>query len=227
MKKLFLLISCAAVLFTGCIGINYGFKTVRCNGPVEEVYFEDLKDFSKIEAFASVDLNIVQADTFSVKVTANKEVFDYLEYQIKDETLHLVTKDSVALRAEKYVVDITLPYIEKIEVFGAGDVDFKGNYASDKSLAIDVNGAADINIGKMQVPSVSIDVNGAGDIAINDLDAEMLSIEVNGAGDVVVAGKCEKCSFSVNGAGDIDAKNLECNDVKTHKSGLASIALKK
>lgn len=227
MKKLFLLISCAAVLFTGCINLNYGFKTVRCNGPVEEMYFEDLKDFSQIEVFGSIELNIAQADNYSVKVTANKEVFDYLNYQLEDEKLLLVTKDSVAIRADKYVVDITLPSIENIVVYGAADVDFKGSYVSDNGLAFEVNGAADINIAKIQVPSVSIDVNGAGDIAIDDMDVEKLSIEVNGAGDVVVAGKCGTANFSVNGAGDIDAKNLDCEDINTHKSGLASIALKK
>ena len=60
-----------------------------------------------------------------------------------------------------------------------------------------------------------------------DIDEDELAVSVNGAGDVEVSGKAGKARFSVAGAGDIDALGLDVQDVETHKTGIASIKLKK
>ena len=52
-------------------------------------------------------------------------------------------------------------------------------------------------------------------------------LTVNGAGDVQVSGKAGKARLKVSGAGDIDVSRLECSDIDTHKSGIASIKLPK
>jgi hypothetical protein len=51
-------------------------------------------------------------------------------------------------------------------------------------------------------------------------------VSISGAGDVDLSGKAARAEFTVAGAGDIDARGLDCTDVQTHKSGIASIKLK-
>jgi hypothetical protein len=224
MKKLFVM-AAAVALLSSCINLNInGGKAVICKGPVVEKEMEGLTDFSGITANGSVDLYFSQTSTFSVKVKANEEVFDYLDYKVEKGELILGTKDNANIRAEEYKVTITLPEVTKIHVNGAADVYQQGEYCSNKPLNIHVNGAGDINLKeKLQVPAMGIHVNGAGDIRIEDMDVDELTIKVNGAGDAVLGGKAASAHFSVNGAGDIDARNLQCEKTTTQKAGLASI----
>ena len=225
MKKL-LYSLCALAIVASCVNINVGSgNAIHCKGPVVEKSME-LSDFSSIVVNGSSDLNFTQADAFSVVVTANEEVFEYLDYKVEDGVLIIRHKNNVNIRAEKYEVAVSLPLVESITVNGAADVDQKGAYTADKDLSVQVNGAGDLNFAGISVPGLRFTVNGASDIKASGLDVQNLSVSVNGAGDAVLSGKAASASFSVNGAGDIDARNLECENVSTHKAGVASIRLK-
>jgi hypothetical protein len=229
MKKLFLLLGCTALLSSSCLNMNIGgMKTVVCKGPVETKVIEGLTDFSSITVIGTADLFFTQSDTYCVSVEANEEVFEHLDYKVENGTLILGAKDSANIRASKYEVTVSLPYIEAIVVAGAADVKQKGEYKADKDFTAVVNGAGDLYFyEKFVVPTLSVNVNGAGDIKVSDIEVENLSVSVNGAGDAVLAGKAKTASFSVNGAGDIDASELDYEQVTTHKAGIASIQLKK
>ena len=170
-------------------------------------------------------MEIFQGD-FAVSVKANEEVFDHLDYEVVDGVLVIKTKDNVGIRAEEYDITVSLPVLTALTVNGAGDVDIKNGYTSDNGLDIVINGAGDFEISGITVPSLNIGLNGAGDIDITDMNVDKLSVSINGAGDVDLSGKAASASFNVSGAGDIDARNLDCADVQTHKSGIASIRLK-
>ena len=225
MKKV-LVALCTLVLATGCFNIHInGTKSISCKGPVVEKDME-LSDFTAIVLNGSSDLTFSQADAFSVVVTANEEVFDHIDYKVENGVLVIGTKDGVNIRAERYDVAVTLPYLESITLNGAADINQKGPYVSDKDLKVQVNGAGDLNFLSIQVPSLLFGANGASDINASGLDVQNLTVSVNGAGDAVLSGKAASAVFSVNGAGDIDARELECGTVSTHKAGVASIRLK-
>lgn len=233
MKKIVSLIGaamlCAACVFpiSGTKGINVnGGKKVTCRGPVTTKTF-DLTGFEAITVNGSADMELFQGDQFQVLVKANEEVFDYLDYKVEDGVLVIETKDHVNIRAEEYDITITIPLLKELTVNGAGDVDLKTGYESSEGLRVVINGAGDFELSGIRVPSLSFALNGAGDIEADNLDLGELNLAVNGAGDIDVSGKADKASFSVSGAGDIDATRLECPNVQTHKSGMASIRLSK
>ena len=211
-------------MLSSCININVSpnGKAIRCKGPVTEKSM-DLKDFSSIVVNGSADMNLYQGDAFSVVVTANEEVFQYLDYRVEDGVLILATKDNVQIRAEKHELAVTLPCLESLQVNGAADVEIPDGYVSGKALNIVVNGAGDFDFESVAVPSVAFTLNGAGDIDANGLDVEKVSVTVNGAGDIVLAGRATEAYISVHGAGDVDARELVCDKWETHRAGLATI----
>ena len=226
MKKVFAIAACVLALSSCIFNINGDMgKKVTCKGPVVTKTL-DFSDFEAITINGGADIEIIQGDEFKVSVKANEEVFDHLDYEVSGHTLLIKTKDNVGIRAEEYDITVTLPLLTDITVNGAGDVDLKNGYISDKDLEIEINGAGDIEVTGIQVPSLSIGLNGAGDIEANDLNVGKLSVSISGAGDVDLSGTAGSAKFSVSGAGDIDAVNLDCDDVQTHKSGIASIRLK-
>ena len=199
-------------------------KKVTCKGPVITKSF-DFTGFEAITVNGGADLDLIQGD-FQVSVKANEDVFDHLDYEVTDGVLVIKTKNDVGIRAEEYDITVSLPVLTAITVNGAADFDLKNGYTADSDLDIEINGAGDLDITGITVPSLNIVVNGAGDIDINDMNVQKLSVIISGAGDVDLSGKASSASFNVSGAGDIDARNLDCDDVHTHKSGVASIRLK-
>lgn len=222
MKKLFFIL-CTLALTCSCFSIHYNSnsKRVVCKGPVVEKSL-DLSGFNAITVTGSADMIIGQSQTFSVKVNANEEAFDYLDYVVEDGTLVLKTKDNVQIVAKTYKVYITLPCLENLTVNGAADADIR-DYSADKDLTVVVNGAGDFEINGIKVPALHFTVNGAGDVDASELDVQDLTVIVNGAGDVNLSGKATKAYFGVSGAGDIDAEELEMEDYEVRKTGLASI----
>lgn len=226
MKRILLALMVLAASCSCTFNINVGNgKRVVCKGPEVEQSL-DLKDFSSICINGSSDLFLSQADSFCVKIKANEEVFQYLNFHVEDGTLVLENKDNVQIVAKTFKVYVSLPCLENLIVNGSADAQLN-NYRSDKELTVKVNGAGDFDLSHISVPAFSVTVNGAGDLEVEDIQTNTVSISVNGAGDVTLSGKTDTANLSVSGAGDIDASELEAREWNTRKTGIASIKTSK
>ena len=223
MKRIAVIALVAAVISACTFTVNGG-KTVRCKGPVVDKMF-DLKDFQEIVINGSSDIKLMQGERFLVTVHANEEAYQYLNYFVQDGVLHLETIDNVTIVAEENEVTVALPVLKSITVNGAADADMSG-YTFSEDLSIEVNGAGDLDFSFIRVPELSIMVKGAGDIDLNSIEVDKLKVDVHGAGDIQVSGKAGKAVFGVSGVGDIKAQDLDCDNIETHKSGMASIKTK-
>ena len=225
MRKI-VLVFCMAVALTGCnFSLNSNSKRVICRGDVIVKNLEtelNLRDFDQIVINGAADIQYVQNERFSVKVEANEQVFEHLNYSVENGVLKLENKDNVQIVADKFDVYISSPVLKAVGVNGASDASIL-SLQSEEDLAITVNGAGDIELKNITVPTLSFTINGAGDLDAQGLDVEKLLVSVNGAGDVDVSGKAGYASFSVSGAGDVDARGLECDNIEKRKSGVASI----
>ena len=220
MKKVWMAALCAAAVLTGC-SINLNRNVVFCKGEVLHKDME-LTGFDRIQINGSADLEFVQAQESKVSVTANEEVFQYLNFHVKDGVLILEPVDSVQIKAETFDVFVSAPVLKDITVNGAADARVTG-VDSDETLAITVNGAGDIKLKDIRVPRLDFSVNGAGDLDAAGLKVGKLSVNVRGAGDADLSGEAGSAVLSVSGAGDVNARGLSCPDIQVHKSGAARI----
>ena len=204
-------------------GVRFaGGKTVRCGGPVE-VRDMDLTGFNAITVNGRADIDFTQSDVFGVTVSANEEAFDHLDFHVDGSQLILENKEHVNIICEELSVKISAPVIESITINGAADLDLEGGYHSDKDFMVLVNGAGDLFLSSVSVPTLSLQVNGAADLETRSIDVSALEVEVNGAGDVKASGKAGKASFSISGAGAVDARGLQADEWIESKSGIARI----
>jgi len=228
MKKV-LFALCTLVLATSCIysvNLKLGNRVV-CKGEVETHEME-LGPFSQVVLNGAADLKITQKEACTVKVVANEEVFDYLDFRVEDDVLILETKKdgkTVQISAKTFCIHISAPVLESLTVNGAADAEME-DYSADKDFALTINGAGDLEMESIKVPTLSFLINGAGDLEVSDIDVETLNISVNGAGDVEVSGKAGSASMRVTGAGDIDASGLDCPNIEKSKTGAASIRIR-
>ena len=201
-----------------------GKDAVKGEGPVVSKTFEDLKDFDAIEINGQADVTFTQSAAYEVTLHTQENILDYVDYHLEGTTLVIQLKDRRTARAEKYDLVIQAPDLRKIEVNGAADLKMPAGLRTEGDLAVEVNGAGDLDFAGIRCNSLKMTANGAADITASALDVQSLKVEVNGAGDVNLDGQAGDASLSVNGAGDIDARNLKvAGKVSKHASGLAKI----
>lgn len=229
--KQILSLAAAALLCASCFHVNSNFKgtvggkdAVKGEGPVVSKTFEDLKDFDAIEINGQADVTFTQSAAYEVTLHTQENILDYVDYHLEGTTLVIQLKDRRTARAEKYDLVIQAPDLRKIEVNGAADLKMPAGLRTEGDLAVEVNGAGDLDFAGIRCNSLKMTANGAADITASALDVQSLKVEVNGAGDVNLDGQAGDASLSVNGAGDIDARNLKvAGKVSKHASGLAKI----
>ena len=229
--KQILSLAAAALLCASCFHVNSNFKgtvggkdAVKGEGPVVSKTFEDLKDFDAIEINGQADVTFTQSAAYEVTLHTQENILDYVDYHLEGTTLVIQLKDRRTARAEKYDLVIQAPDLRKIEVNGAADLKMPAGLRTEGDLAVEVNGAGDLDFAGIRCNSLKMTANGAADITASALDVQSLKVEVNGAGDVNLDGQAGDASLSVNGAGDIDTRNLKvAGKVSKHASGLAKI----
>jgi len=227
MKKMMMALVALALL-TSC---NYSFNIgnnkniVLCKGEVETRSF-DFTDFDQIVINGAADLAYTQSTACSVKVEANADVFQYLNYRVEKGVLILETKDKVQPMAETFNIYVSSPVLKTVAMNGAAEATFEG-IDSRQDLAITVNGSTECEMKDICVPTLNFTINGAGELKASRLRVGKLYLSVNGAGEADLSGSADYASFSVNGAGDIDARGLICPNIEKSSSGVSKIRTNK
>lgn len=198
-------------------------------------------DFSAIQLNGNVDIHVTQGDTISIRAYGNEKAIDEYQFSFNSDndgctTLtvslngftwdatkenHNVNKSTPAIS-----VYVTVPKIEDITIYGAGDIDIKETFKQEESLNVNINGAGDFDTDHIEVSNLHVNVNGAGDVSIDKAKCmNNVSCNINGAGDVGGKFKCKNLEFVVNGAGNIDAK-VKCYELTAACNGVGDIKLK-
>lgn len=222
MKKTAVLLALAAMLCS-CINVNVnGGNTVKCAGEVVE---RDMafSGFTGIKVEGAAEIDFCQANTFKVLVTANEEVFNYLDYTIKGNDLVLSTINHVNISAKVYKVLIEAPVITSIDIEGAAKMHLPGGYSSSEKLEIEIDGAGKLDFRGIDVPTLDLQINGAGEFDLAGIKVGTLEIEVNGAGKGAVSGVADFARISVAGTARINTAGLQCPSIEKHVDGLAVI----
>ena len=196
--RVFIFVLVASVLFSSCQ--LFGGKRVNGNGKIvtEEVA---AGSFHSIDVSGAVEVRIRQNSTPSVKIETDENLLDYLDIDVRGNTLVIKTKRGVNLRPSKEViVYATAPAFREIEASGACNIISDNLISGNGALEIRASGATNIN---MQVT------------------LPRLTTDVSGSGEVVLKGTAKEFAGSISGAGSIRAFELITDDTELDLSGAA------
>ena len=218
----------AVAMLTSCnVRVN---KTV--SGYVEES--RELTGFERIAMMGSMDVEYIQADSFSVKVHApNVEEMKKVETEVEGNELKISMKNSSnffrfdSSDADNITVYVTSPDFLGVRLLGSGDflsdqpldtdtltIELRGsgdirfnNVICDK-VCVSLIGSGDVSLDRVQTQWGQLDVIGSGDIeAFFDQSGEV-NAQVKGSGDIEMKGTVRKMNKLVRGSGDIDTDEL-------------------
>ena len=217
MKNHFLIIA-AAIMGMALVSCNinvegetFGGKTIKGDGNVVTRNF-DVTAFNEISAALPATVTFTVSDNYSCTVTVDENLFDYLEIKVDEGDLllsKLKEHKNVNLRATKFVIDITAPNVENINLAGSGTFNVLSPLNNEK-MEVNVAGSGDVFFKQpVAANEISLNVAGSGTLDCVELTAETLEANVAGSGELIVQqGAVKKAEANVAGSGDI---NLACD----------------
>ena len=191
-----------------CVVALAGIGSVIAADTSEET--RDVAAFSRIKNKGSFEVHVTVGGAQSVKITADSDVIDKIETEVRGDTLNIEFENATGWKRNRRIevlrVDITVPSLEAALVYGSGDFTINGITSGDFETS----------------------VRGSGDVSIIDATINDLSIDIKGSGDVEVSGTCETLDVEVKGSGDVNARTMECvsGDVGIMGSGDVAVYLK-
>ena len=177
-------------LFVGCGAIVTG------SGNLETEIF-DFSDFTKIEAQNGFQVELTQSSAYSIEITADDNVQEYIEVTKSGDTLRIRLTgfryyNSVTLEAK-----ITMPDIYGINLSGGSQADITG-FNSRHDLSVELSGGSRLN----------------GDITADDAE-----FDLSGGSRVELVGSADDLSVNSSGGSQLLLEDYAVDDADINISG--------
>lgn len=194
----------AAVGLTGCRGVVKGSDTL-------ETQTFDVNNFTMLEIASTFNAEVEQSTFYSVAVTANDNIFKYVEVVKTGDRLRVDLKPDYAFTNLDLSVKITMPELKSVEVSGASRATIEG-FRSSNDLIAEVSGASMLDLTDIHAANIDFNVSGAstllGTVYSNDANFKVLGaskIQLSGDGidleaDVSGASRIELSAFALQNA---------------------------
>lgn len=184
----------------------------------------DFGDFTAVEVGNAFDVEITKSSSFSLSVTADDNLFDYIEVSKTGDTLTMGLKwgynyQSLTLRAE-----ITMPELYELEFSGATHGTIVG-FSSSHEFVLVLSGASSLHMGDISVGDVEIDISGASYLNGNLMASGDATFVVSGASTVELVGEADDLVATVSGASFLELSEFPVHNAIVNLSGASHSTL--
>lgn len=158
-----------------------------------------LADFTRIAVGSTFTAEVRRGDAFTVAITADDNLFDYLDVSREGSTLAIRLAD-VSLGSGTLEARVTLPALEHLEVRAGSRVKLEG-FKGVERLTLVVSGASRVQAG---------------------FEAEEARIYCSGASWVSLAGSARRAFFEASSASSMDLERFSVVDASVVLTGKSS-----
>jgi len=238
MKKAIAAVLVAVLLTSGLLAGCVGWVPGSGNLVTQEFNFSD---FTRVGVGHAFEVEVVQADSYRVSITADDNLFEYIRVSKAGKTLKIGIKPTIGPVSGTLRAEITMPQLYGLELSGATHGTVKG-FSSSEDFDLELSGASSLDISDMAADDIKFELSGAsgvsGDITASgdarfDLSGAS-KVELEGsASDVVIdaggASRVELAAFTVNNA-DVDLSSASHGTVNldgrldVHLSGASKLS---
>lgn len=175
----------------GCIGEN-----ITGSGDLT-TETHDLSDFTRIEAQSGFQLEVIMSSTFSIEITADDNVHEYIEVEKSGDTLDIRLRGTRFYHSVNLSAKITMPNLYKIELSGGSQASITG-FSSSHDFEVELSGGSQLT----------------GDITAGDAD-----FELSGGSQVNLEGVGDDLSIDASGGSQLDLEDFPIDDAAINMSG--------
>jgi len=201
-------------LLAGCVG---GVVTGSGNLVTEEM---DFSGFTRVEAGYAFEVEITQSDSYSVSITADDNLFEYIQVSKEGETLKIGRKPALSYISTTLRAKITMPDLYELSLSGATRGTVQG-FSSSHDFILDLSGASSLDMVEMSAGDVEFDISGASRVT-GDITAGDAEFDVSGASTVQLEGSATDIVVDASGASRAELAAFPVNNVDVTLSGASS-----
>ncbi len=186
-----------------------------------EAESRDLGSFESIDLRGAAEIVIAVGQPASLKIEGSDYAVKGLRTEVRDNTLSIQAKKSGWAwfgDNDELKLTITMPKLTSLESSGAGHIEVSGLNGGDQririagahsiegqgkldNLTIELDGAGNVDYGKVTVRDAKVTVNGAAHVLVQP--TQMLQATMNGVGAINYAGDPQKVESNIHGIGTI------------------------
>ena len=167
-------------------------------------------DFNSIEISCAFHARIIRSEKYSISVTANESLIEYIEVNKSANTLKLTLKPHQFSLRPALEVKISMPKLSKLRLGATSRATVTG-FNSKEALSIRLTGSSlletDISAGQ-----TACEISGASRLT-GKLQTEDAEFTLSGASRVELSGAARNVTLNAWGASDVNLENFTANDM--------------
>jgi hypothetical protein len=138
----------------------------------------NLTDFTAVSASHGFNIQITQGTTYSIKVTTDDNLQQYLNIHKEGSTLYIELQPGIGYSTTQLRAEITMPTIKNIQLSGGSILNAQNVNLSDK-LTIDISGGSQVTI-TGQATDLTLSGSGGSIMHLGDLQANNATVDYSG-----------------------------------------------
>ena len=194
----------------GCIGDDVtgsGDLTTETSG---------LSDFTRVETHSGFQIEVTQSSTFSIEITADDNVHEFIEVEKSGDTLGIRLRGNRFYHSVTLEAKITMPELYKIELSGGSQATITG-FSSSHDFEAEMSGGSQLS-GDITAGDANFEMSGgsqlSGDIIVGDVN-----FDLSGGSHVDLEGEGDNLTIDASGGSQFDLENFPVNDATIHLCG--------
>jgi hypothetical protein len=198
-------------------GIQSPFGTIGSGHPSTVQY--NLTDFTAVSASQGFSVVITQGNSYSVKVTTDDNLQQYMDVHKDGSTLYVQLKPGFGFTTTQLKAEITMPTLTNLQLSGgsqatAQNLNLAGNLGIDFSggsratitgtavdLTVSGSGGSNINLQDLQVQNASVDLSGGSQAKVDA--SGRLDVNLSGGSQLQYRGNPTMGSQDISGGSRI------------------------
>jgi hypothetical protein len=217
MRKTIILMAVMLLVFLlvpGCFGFITG------SGNLETREF-NYSDFTRVEVGNAFEVEVIQSDSFSITITSDDNIFEYLNVAKSGETLRIWLKSGYRYTSCTSIAEITMPELHRLELSGATSGTIVG-FSSAHDFILELSGASSLDINNMAAGDIRFNISGASNVTGSVTASGNAALDLSGASSVTLSGSANDLNADASGASHLGLDDFPVNNASIELSGASS-----
>ena len=185
----------------------------------------DYRDFTKVEAGYAFDVDIAKADSYLISVTADDNLYEYLDISKRGDTLHIRLKPNYNYNYRNITrkATINLPDLEKLGLSGASEAKVNG-FSSSHAVYFELSGASKADISNITAGNTNFKLSGASKASGSIAMADGI-FELSGASSLKLEGSANDIDIGASGASHVGLSGFSIVDATVNLRGASNATI--
>ncbi len=176
----------------------------------------DFSHFTSVVARSGFQLELVQSSTFSVEVTADDNVMDYIDVDTSGNTLEIKPQWNRSFRSVTLRAKITTPDLYEIKLSGGSGASISG-FSSSHHLSAGLSGGSSVT-GNITAGDAYLSLSGGSHVNLSGSANELVATG-SGGSHISLSGSAENIVIKGSGGSHFNLQDYSVSDADINLSG--------